>query len=131
MRTKIRDLVSESHRKLAKYFCESYNVILLPKFETSQMVRRGARRFNSRVARQMLTWSHYRFRQCLDSKAEEYPWVNVMPVTEEYTSKTCGCCGKIFWKLGGSKVFRCFYWGFSAPRDFNGARNILLKWLSN
>lgn len=131
MRNKIRALISESHRKLAKYLCESYNVVLLPKFEVSRMIKRGARRFNSKVARQMLTWSHYRFRQCLESKAEEYPWVNIIPVTEEYTSKTCGCCGKIFSKLGGSKVFLCPACGFTVPRDFNGARNIFIKWLSN
>ena len=46
---------------------------------------------------------------------------------EEYTSKTCGCCGKINHKLGGSKVFRCEEFQVVMDRDGNGARNILLK----
>jgi putative transposase len=53
--------------------------------------------------------------------------VQVVEVTEEYTSKTCTKCGRINQKLGGSKVFRCGC-GMVLDRDFNGARNILLKY---
>jgi len=49
---------------------ERYRVILLPKFDTQQMVSTTTtkcyRKINSRTARSMLTWSHYRFRQLLD-----------------------------------------------------------------
>ena len=36
----IRNLVDEVHCKLAKYLCETYHVILLPKFDTQRMVQR-------------------------------------------------------------------------------------------
>ncbi|RHZ50134.1 hypothetical protein Glove_505g20 [Diversispora epigaea] len=60
----------------------------------------------------------------------EYPWCRVIICTEEYTSKTCGCCGHIHRKLGGSKVFRCPSCTAELDRDINGARNILLRYLT-
>ena len=77
-----------------------------PIFETSRMVSRGGRKINSKTARSMLTWSHYAFRALLKAKAELYPWVKVIECNEAYTSKTCGCCGVINHKLGGSKMHR-------------------------
>ncbi|CAG8818620.1 14370_t:CDS:2, partial [Gigaspora rosea] len=74
-------LVHECHHKLTKWLCENYRIIILPEFRTQRMVRRGQRRIGSKTAE-----------PC---------------VREEYTSKTCGFCGYIHHKLGGSKVFRC------------------------
>ena len=78
----------------------------------------------------MCTWSHYRFRQHLISKAREYPHVRIQETTEEYTSKTCGGCGVQNNKLGGSKNFACGSCAFRSDRDFNGARNILIRHLT-
>jgi len=132
MRKKIKDLIKDCHRKLAKFLCESFDHILLPTFETSQMTTKtpastGKRKINSKTVRAMLTCSHYSFKQTLLSKSREYPWVKVHIVNEAYTSKTCTCCGAINDKLGGSKVFNCKSCGAKIDRDFNGARNILLK----
>lgn len=127
---KIRNIVDESHRKLAKYLCESYNVILLPKFETSKMMYGKDAKLSKVTKQDMKTWSHYRFKRWLLHKAQDYPWVNVFIVTEEYTSKTCGMCGHINDKLGGNKTFVCPVCDYTCDRDFNGSRNILLKWLS-
>ena len=80
----------------------------------------------------MLTWSHFQFRQFLLYKIREYLWCQVIVYTEEYTctSKTCGCCGHIHRKLGGSKVFRCPSCAAELDRDINSARNILLRYLT-
>ena len=132
-RERIKNLVVEVHRKLAKFLCEVYDVILLPRFGTSGMVCRGRRKIQSKTVRQLLGWSHYAFQQCLRSKAREYPWVRVLEVREDYTSKTCGHCGTLHHTLGGSKRFVCptHSCGLSVDRDLNGARNILLRWLSS
>ena len=127
---RIRNLVDEMHRKLALWLCRSYRVILLPKFETQQMVPRAGRRIRSKTARSMLTWSHFRFRQCLVNKAREFPHCRVILCTEEYTSKTCGACGHLHQRLGGNKIFRCPVCHLVVDRDVNGARNILIKHLS-
>ena len=130
IRKKIRNVVNEVHYKLSKWLCSNFRTILIPEFDTQRMVRRGHRRLNSETARKMCTWAHYRFRQLLLSKAKRYPWVKVIVTTEEYTSKTCGHCGEINCKLGGNKNFVCKSCGYEADRDFNGARNILLKYLT-
>ena len=104
IRRNIRNLVDEVHCKLAKYLCETYHVILLPKFDTQCMVKRRLRKINSKTARAMMTWSHYRFRMHLLHKAREYPWCRVVIVNEAYTSETCGCCGAI---NCSSKSFVC------------------------
>lgn len=126
----VKNKVKEIHRKMAKWLCENYKVILIPRFETSKMVRRANRKISSVTARNMLTWSHYRFRELLKAKAELYPWVSVIECEEPYTSKTCGCCGEINHTLGGAKTFKCKKCGYVADRDINGARNILLRYLS-
>jgi putative transposase len=54
----------------------------------------------------------------------------VVLVDESYTSKTCGGCGRINHGLGKSKLFWCEQCGFRTDRDWNGARNIWLKFLT-
>ena len=130
IRLKIHNLVDELHKRLTKWLCENYRCVLLPEFETSKMVRRGKRKFGTKTARAMCTWSHYRFRQRLLSKAREYPWCRVVITEEPYTSKTCGNCGWINAQLGGSKTFNCRQCAAVFDRDYNGARNILLRHLT-
>jgi putative transposase len=127
---KIRNLVDTLHKNLAKWLCENYQLILLPEFKTSGMVRRKERKINNKIVRNILTWSHFRFKQRLLSKVREYSQCKVKIVTEEYTSKTCGNCGVIKNNLGSNKVFHCLSCKYKCERDFNGARNILIKYLS-
>ncbi|KAK4526316.1 hypothetical protein GAYE_SCF22MG4230 [Galdieria yellowstonensis] len=49
---------------------------------------------------------------------------------EAYTGKTCGMCGEINSKRGGRKIFKCLHCKMRCDRDVNGARNILLRFLS-
>jgi putative transposase len=127
---RIKNMVKEVHRKMAAWLCESYRVVLIPKFESSRMVKRGGRKIRSKTARGMLTWAHYAFRSMLKDKAELFPWVTIVECDEAYTSKTCGQCGVIHQTLGGAKTFRCKSCGYVADRDISAARNILLRYLS-
>lgn len=127
---KIKNKVKEIHHKLAKWLCENYAVVLIPKFESSNMVTRGKRKFGCITSRNMLTWSHYTFRELLKTKAELYNGVRVVECSEAYTSKTCGQCGTINATLGASKTFECAECNYKADRDINGARNIMLRYLS-
>jgi len=128
LRTRIRNLVDDVHKKTASFLARSFDVVLLPTFNASSMVKRARRRINSKTARAMLTWAHYRFRQTLLARVRS-TGTHVELVTEEYTSKTCGKCGQLHDKLGSSKVFRCPSLGCAhvVDRDANAARNILLK----
>ena len=126
----IRNLVSDLHKKLCLWLCQSYRVILLPEFATQHMVKRAYRKISSKTARAMLTWSHYSFKQRLLHKSREFPWCNVYIVNEAYTSKTCTHCGYIHHHLGGAKEFHCPRCHSTIDRDHNGARNILLRFLT-
>ena len=131
LRKRIRNLVDEVHKKLALYLCSKYKIILLPSFDSKNMVRKsGGRKITSKTVRAMLSWSHYRFRMRLLNKAREFPDCRVIVCDEAYTSKTCGNCGELNESLGGSKTFTCKTCECQFDRDHNGARNILLRYLT-
>jgi putative transposase len=92
VRLKVRNLIDEMHKKLAKWLCENYTTVLLPAFETSGMIRTGKRKINSKTVRGMVTWSHYRFRQRMLHKVRTYQGRTLIVCDEAYTSKTCGQC---------------------------------------
>lgn len=126
LRIRIKNLVDECHKQVANYLTGEYKVILLPTFETSQMVVKSQRKLHTKTARQMLTWSHYRFKCHLKQVAQKRGVV-VIDVNESYTSKTCTSCGEAHDKLGGSKTFKCPNCGHEHDRDWGGARNIMIR----
>ena len=125
MRWKVRDLIDELHHKAALFFVRNFDVIFIPKFETSQMSRKTYRKIRSKSVRSMLTFAHYRFQEFLKLKAWEYD-KRVVHVNEAYTSKTCSWNGKIK-QIGGAK--RIKDGNVVVDRDYNGARGILLRGL--
>ncbi len=130
LRTRIRNLTNEVHNKSSALLTKNYKHIFLPTFETSKMVVKKKRKIRSKTARNMLTWSHYRFKQTLKFHAFKRGCV-VHDVTEEYTSKTCSKCGHVHEKLGGNKKFKCPSCGHQLPRDWNGAINVFIKSLND
>ncbi|BAY49412.1 ISSoc2, transposase, truncation [Scytonema sp. HK-05] len=131
MREKIQNLVKDLHNKAVSLLVNSYKLIYLPTFDSSQMVvkinGKGKKRtLNSKSARVMLSLSHYRFEQHLKQAALR-KGVIVALVNESYTSKTCPSCGHIHAKLGGNKKFQCPKCKYTAPRDWNGALNIMVR----
>ena len=119
---KIKNIVKELHNQTALYLCKNYKRIIIPPFETQQMVKnekkkkikenlneikkekkheilkenlkayRRRSRLNGRVKFVLLQLSHYKFRQHLLHKCKEYG-CQLAVKTEEYTSKCCGNCG--------------------------------------
>lgn len=90
------------------------------------MVVKSKRKLNTKTARAMLTWGHYRFK-CHLKQAASRRDVVVVDVNESYTSKTCTSCGFVHEKLGGSKIFKCPNCGHKHDRDWGGARNIFIR----
>jgi putative transposase len=125
LRAKMKNLVSEIHKKTAKFLVDNFDVILLPTFDTSQMSKKGKRRIRSKSVRQMLTLSHYQFKQFIKHKAFEHNKV-VLDVNEAYTSKTVSWTGEIV-KIGGSKIIKSPSTSKTMDRDLNGARGIFLR----
>ena len=149
IRLKIRNLIDELHHKIARFLVDNFDIILLPTFETSQMTikKRTAhgvlkdtpsdkvsspcgrsklgRKIRAKSVRQMLTLSHYRFKQFLKHKAFE-TGKTVLDVNEAYTSKTISWTGEIVHNLGGRKTIKDNN-GFVMDRDLNGGRGIFLR----
>ena len=49
-------------------------------------------------------------------------------MAQAFTSKTCGKCGHLNNKLGGSRTFNCRACKHTEDRDVHAARNILLRY---
>jgi len=128
LRSKIKNIVKDLHWKTCHFLCSTFKHILLPSFETSNMVRKDipykGRSIGSKTVRKMLALSHYAFKQRLLYKAESVGCF-VEIVNEAYSTKGCGECGALK-KMGSLKTYKCDHCSFVLDRDFNGSRNILL-----
>ena len=56
LRDRIRNLIDEVHKQLAVHLARSYDLVMIPLFEVSQMIRKVDRKIRSKTARQMATW---------------------------------------------------------------------------
>ena len=147
---RVRCLVREMHMQIANNLCSNYDVILLPQFDTQELIKKlrstktyvakdgstrtyivKKRRLNRKTARMLGALSHYSFRQALIHKAKFYEDTHVILVNEAYTSRTCGRCGWIDEKMGSKPVFKCKRCLIRILRDQNGARNIALRYLTS
>ena len=99
------------------------------------MSKKGSRKIRSKTVRNLLTFSHYRFKEFLKHKAQETGKI-VVDVCEAYTSKTVSWTGELV-NIGGSKRIKSKVDGRTMDRDINGARGIFLRalgdtpWLRN
>lgn len=127
LRHKLKSKVSDLHNQTCSFLCDTFQKIFLPRFEVANMVLGSP--LGSNITRKMLQLSHGAFREKLlayaSSKHRE-----VFLVGEEYTTKTCGCCGSLNHHVGGDKVFKCSSCNLVIDRDYSGARNVCLKLVS-
>jgi transposase len=125
---RMKNLVDEIHWKTIRYLTKNYSAILLPSFESQELVKKSK---SSDLRRSLLELKHYQFKQRLRNKCGGGHKTRLYIVTEEYTSKTCGRCGELNQQLGSAKTFKCGSESCQLviDRDYNGARNILLKHL--
>jgi transposase len=153
---KIKDLVHELHNKTALFLVKNYNKILLPEFETQQMVKCFGRRFIKNKVKEIknseLNFAEQKteFRKYtkINKLAKSVKFVlnslshysfkqhlinkaaeygcEVKIVTEEYTSKCCSRCG-ILSNNYCNRVKTCKNCNLTIDRDINGSRNILIK----
>ena len=123
LRWKIKDLIDELHHKAALFLVQNFDIIIIPKFETSQMSLKTIRKIRAKSVRSMLTFAYFRFQEFLKAKAWEYG-KHVVHQDEAYTSKTCSWNGVVK-NIGGAKFIRNEE--IVVDRDYNGARGIFLR----
>ena len=125
-RRRLHGWMANAHYDSANFLLTRFDVVIEPKFDVAKLVQRRARVFGTKTARAMYTWSHYLFRQRLQSAASRYAGRHIIECGEPGTSKTCSNCG--FWHadLGGNKTFTCPRCEIVIDRDVAGARNNFL-----
>ena len=116
---RIKHLVDDLHWRTARWLCSNYSTILIPKLYLK------SKKHSAYVNRAAGFLSFCRFIDRLQLKAKDFG-VNVVIVGEAFTTKTCGSCGHLE-NVGDSRKFECSRCGLSVGRDFNAARNILIK----
>ena len=128
LRDKAKNRINDLHWKTCNYLCRSFDTIFLPEFNVSDMVEKTSKRvISKKTVRKLLNLSHCQFRERLQSYAKT-KHRNVVLMSEAYTTKTCGVCGKTQ-NVGGDTVFKCDC-GYNMDRDFHGARNLVIRCLS-
>lgn len=121
--TKLTNLIDELHYKTIKYLTTSYNNILLPSFETQDMIQ--GNRLRKSVKRNMNLFKFYKFKTRLEDKCLLTENCNVKIVSEAYTSCTCGFCG--YMNKTSSEIITCNDCFKKYDRDTNGSRNIYIR----
>lgn len=117
------DLVTDLHRRVAHDLVTNYDIILLPTFQTQQMVKTGSKRkIRKNTVRAMQQLRFFEFAQHLEWMCKKYG-KTLIRVNEAYTSKTDSRTGVVK-QVGGAKSIN------GLDRDTNGARGILLRALS-
>lgn len=124
---KIKNLIDELHWKTARFLCENFSVILMPTYETKQMVEKNNRNIRTKTVRSMLGFNNFKFKQRLKWIAKKLG-KTVLDVSEAYTSKTHPQTGRV--KNIGSAKWIKLQNGSMADRDLVGAHNILVKFLT-
>jgi putative transposase len=124
--TKIQNIVSDLHNQTANFLTTTFKSIFIPVFETKKMVNKRKRNINKTTAKDLLTLSHYTFREKLKNMCKSRG-NNFKVVTEHFTSKLCSKCGNLHKNLGSSEVYKCSKCKLEIDRDINAARNIFLK----
>ena len=123
-----KNKIGDLHWKTCKFLCDSFDNIYLPKFETGEMAIKSEKRvISNKIVRTMLQLSHYDFQQKLIYYAKTKRR-DVQIITEEFTTKTCGSCGKLN-DIAGDKIYICDC-GYIMDRDYHGARNLAIKLLT-
>ena len=128
LRTKVRNIVVDFHRKTCSWLTNNFGHILLPNFKVKNMVNKSDRNIGKSTVRGMLSLSHYKFRQRLLEMGQSRG-CKVYICNEAHTTQACGRCGILNKKVKGSRTFNCNHCKVKVDRDYNGARNILIKHL--
>jgi len=115
---------------LVNFLCINFETVIIGKFEPSKKVKKKTRKISAKTTRDLLCLSHYKFLEKLKANAQRVK-TNIVVTSEEYTSQTCGLCGRLDNKLKSSKVYKCCKCQFEMDRDLNGARNIFIKTVSD
>jgi putative transposase len=121
----VDNLIHEITKEIVTLATSSNSAIVLGNLKNLKVsAKNKGRRFNRLINQ----FAYSKLTHCIEYKAS-WLGIPVYKVNEAYTSKTCSRCG-----LEGSRfnqgLFICKNCNYRVNADFNGAKNIYKKWLS-
>ena len=122
----MENIRKDFHHKSAKWLTDNYKCIVIGKLPKGIISR--DRSLPKSVKRSFNSLGHFKFRCCLKDKCKR-KGIIYQEINESYTSKTCTFCGHTN-NVGSSETYQCDCQNKSWDRDINGARNILIKGIS-
>ncbi len=125
LRNKIKNKINDLHWKTVKILTENFKTIVTTHFEVKEMVNKENRNIERKTVREMNGLSHYEFKKKLKDKASRRG-NQIIIMNESYTSKTCGRCGEMN-EPSKDRIYRCKKCKMEVGRYINGARNILIR----
>jgi putative transposase len=113
------------HKESIKYIKNlNEDILVIGKLEVSNLIKKDGSKKQNNISKSYTKSSITTFVNLLNYKATKYG-KEVKIVDEEYTSKTCSCCGRVKYELKVTdREYNCTYCELNIDRDINGAINI-------
>ena len=121
---KVKNLINELHNKTIKLLVDNYDIIIYPPLRIQEIVNK-----NKKFNRKAYSIGHYKLMKKLEQKCHLLG-KKLVKTTEEYTTKTCSCCGFINFNMAEEEIYKCPKCSKIMDRDINSAKNILFKTLT-
>jgi putative transposase len=124
---KQQNIIKQLHYDTINFYISNFNYILLPKFETQDMVS-NKNKLGKESKRELSQLQHYKFQQRLLAACNGLPNCKVIIVSEAYSTRECSNCGHLNPKLKlTERTFNCKQCNYTVDRDDNSSRNIYLR----
>ena len=123
--SKIRNRISDLHKKFSVFLTSTYKEITIGKMSTSRMISNKTSNIKAHTKRQMMTLSFYKFNEFLEIMAKKYDCkINI--INEYNTTKICHLCKTKNETVGSKKIFKCCNKDckIELGRDVNASINI-------
>ena len=118
-------MINELHWKSINYLVKNYDLIFIEKFDSQGFVKNGK---SKNLNRNTNNLKPFKFRERLLYKALTYGKI-VKVVKAHNTTKTCSNCGSMKTMTLKDREYDCKSCNQVLDRDFNAAKNIILKGL--
>ena len=123
---KIENTIDDLHWKTINYLTKNFNNILIGNLSTKGIIKNKLNNEldkKTKIVAQFM--SLYKFKQRLEYKCQVKK-IGYEEIDEAYTTKACTKCGYKN-EVGKKRYIKCAFCKLSIDRDFNGARNIMLR----
>ena len=127
----IKNIVINNHNHIASFVAQTSEEIITSKLDLKKIANKQKRNVGKDIVRNMNFKNISKLENKLKSVCEKYT-TKLHIVDESYTSLTCSNCmhKKEKAELKCKRIYNCTHCNLTMDRDYNAAKNILLKHLN-